>query len=90
MTGAYDTGGLGSLQERVAPEFYTLSFLERRYPDSSVLSAMESGIPSCPSIDMSSRDQKNRHEDIVRCVNRACGVRAVVYVCVLPTSLLAH
>ena len=81
MTGAYDTGGLESSQERVAPEFYTLSFLERRYPDSSMLSAMDSHVASSPSIDMSSRDQKNRHEDIVRSVNCVRVLRQVMTLC---------
>ena len=68
MTGSVNPRGPENSPGPIASEFYTLSFLERRYPDSSVLSAMDSTVPSSPSIDMSSRYQKNRHEDIVRYV----------------------
>jgi len=70
------------VQERVAAEFYTLSFLERRYPDSSVLSVLDSQAASSPSIDMSSRDRKNRHEDIVRYVSARASVIASLCACV--------
>lgn len=61
-TGIVDTNA----SQRISPEFYTLSFLEKRYPDSSSLAALENSVASSPSIDMSSRDHKNRHDDIVR------------------------
>jgi hypothetical protein len=50
----------------IASEFYTLSFLEKRYPESSALADMDLLVPSSPSIAMSSRDQKNRHEELIR------------------------
>ena len=64
-------GQLGQLgreprSDTVASEFYTLSFMEKKYADSSSLAAYDSTVQSSPSVAMSSRDQKNRHLEIVR------------------------
>ena len=50
----------------VASEFYTMSFMEKKYPNSSSLAAMDSSVQSSPSIQMHSREQKNRHYEIIR------------------------
>ena len=65
MSSSYVTEVAGS-GGQVASEFYTLSFLEKKFPESSSLAAMDSVVDTAPSIAMSSRDQKNRHDEIVR------------------------
>ncbi len=50
----------------VLPEFYTLSFLEKKFADSSHLAAMDSTVASSPSIQFNNRSAKTRHEDVQR------------------------
>lgn len=52
--------------DQVLPEFYTLSFMEKKFSSSSQLEAMDKTVASSPSIQLTNRSAKNRHTDVRR------------------------
>lgn len=56
----------GGYHQDVLPEHYTLGFMEREFHESSMLPSMESSIASSPSIALSNRSAKHKHDEVQR------------------------